>query len=234
LTDFRKILAQDNMFGVLPYQQRLFFMGRELKIGCRPISMVGLGSFDHNVVHLHVRPGEAAAAPASSKTPFELQRDSRKRKRDDPANQAAPDPIQRNPTQRTNNVEVLELLDSSDDDDDDDEDDTNIAAGAAPQENNGGNQDGENKVIELLSSDSDEDDDEEEDDEEEQQQEEEDSNAQNGAQDDNSVIEIDDSDDEDTANRNSSSVRNQQEDHDSDDDVEVVEDLNQREVIEIL
>jgi hypothetical protein len=62
------MLAQEQMFGIPPFQQRLFFMGRELKNGGRPLSAIGLRSLEPNVIHLHVRPMIAAAAAAAATT----------------------------------------------------------------------------------------------------------------------------------------------------------------------
>jgi len=61
LSTFRDQLSRQDSFGVPAEQQRIFYMGRELKSGSRSLVSLGLGNFDFRILHLHVRPAESSA-----------------------------------------------------------------------------------------------------------------------------------------------------------------------------
>jgi hypothetical protein len=166
LAALRKQLAQNDMFGISPFQQRLFFMGRELKNGGRALSAIGLGPFDHHVIHLHVRPMTAAAA---SITREEIEQPFPKRRRIHLPSRVEAHPTRRqfastNTNRTVPNQDVVELLEV----DSESEDENNYEAEVVSQGNNNKGQgndsvfnqgDGKGKCIQLLDSDSDEDED---------------------------------------------------------------------------
>mmetsp|Transcript_13189 Transcript_13189/g.24757 ORF Transcript_13189/g.24757 Transcript_13189/m.24757 type:complete len:251 (+) Transcript_13189:219-971(+) len=186
LSAFKASLATENHFGLsgAPVErQRIFYMGRELKSGGRSLASLGLGKFDNNVLHLHIRPG-------FSREGIDREGVVKKRKRNENGelsmtyNQKPKLQPQRPPgrasshrngisnvtSNAANKPEVVNLLDSDDEEEEEEE-----------EEDNGGNNsssssvvieedkrerrsEGAKEVVELLDSDSE---DEEEDNEKE-------------------------------------------------------------------
>jgi hypothetical protein len=111
LNDLKETLAGE--FDVSS-NQRLFYMGRELKSGGRSLSKLGLGKFAANVLHLHVPPPTGTLGTSnigiSSGT-------KRRRKEIEPSQQEQHRPSQRYATALTSSGgDVIEIIDDGDDD----------------------------------------------------------------------------------------------------------------------
>ena len=118
-------------------QQRLFFMGRELKTPGRTLAQMGIGNFRNFIIHVHcTKPIPKSTTVAKSTHQLPTARRSAQTNRN---SNAPPAPQQQQ-----------EIIDLDDDDDDDD-----VQVVVPPTNNRSSKQ----EVVELLDDDSDDDDD---------------------------------------------------------------------------